>query len=83
MVLGEYNDSLDGIHMRRLQLLDTEDVLVDRILTRVLSPNLIWLRWNNCPYPSLPSSISMNNLRVLEVQGMELRTLWENDSQVR
>lgn len=81
MVPDEYNVAVDGIHMRNLQLLDTEHDLVDHILTKVQSPNLVWLRWNNCPYSFLPSSISMRNLRVLEVQGLQLGRLWENDSE--
>jgi Leucine-rich repeat (LRR) protein len=86
LVRSEYkyfdgDDAFGGIRMRRLELLNTEGDLVDSILTKVQHPNLIWLRWNNCPYSSLPSSISMKKLRVLQVRGEKLKTLWENESQ--
>lgn len=74
------------LDMKNLQFLDIEDSvedgLLERILGRVHSPNLIWLRWYNCPYSSLPSWIPMKNLRVLEVQGNELETLWQGELQV-
>ena len=87
MDLREYNgfvddDAFGGIRMKRLQLLDIEDVLLDNILPKTQSSNLIWLRWNKCPYSSLPSSIPMKNLRVLHVSGDKLETLWEEESQV-
>jgi len=78
----QYPSHGTGICMRNLQLLDTANVLVECILTKVQSPNLIWLRWKDCPYSSLPSSISTKNLRVLRVQGRKLKTLWKNESQV-
>ena len=66
MVLGEYNDKDDALYnedendalgdmvRRRLQLVDTEYDFLERIWRRVKSPNLIWLRWSNCPYSFLP-----------------------------
>lgn len=71
----------DGIVINKLQLLDTESGLLEFILTKVRSPNLIWLRWSNCPTRSLPSCIRMKNLRVLHVMGSFLETLWQNASQ--
>jgi hypothetical protein len=73
---------LQPLHMRKLQLLDAKDGFLEPILRRVHSPNLIYLRWNNFPYSSLVTSIPMKKLRVLEVQGNELKTLWEEESQV-
>jgi Leucine-rich repeat (LRR) protein len=70
-----------GIGMMKLQFLDIEDGLLEPILRRVQSPNLIWLRWDKCPSSSLPSCIPMKNLRVLEVEGNELKTLWQSESQ--
>ena len=61
---------------RKLQLLDTEGGLVERILRRVRSPNLIWLRWQECQLTSLPLWIPMKNLSILEVIRSELETLW-------
>eukprot|EP00253_Pinus_taeda_P028406 PITA_28406 len=71
-----------GICMRNLQLLHTGDVFLKRILTKVQFPNLVWLRWDSCPDSSLHSSISyLKNLRVLQVEGGKLKTLWEKESQ--
>jgi hypothetical protein len=83
MVLSEDHDDDDfeGIQMRKLQLVDTEGSLLKRILMRVKSPNLIWLCWKKCPYSSLPPWISMKNLKVLEVSGDTLETLWQHESQ--
>lgn len=67
--------------IRKLQLLDTEDGLLELILWKVQSPNLIWLRWSNCPTRSLPPWIPIKNLRVLHVMGSFLETLWQDDSQ--
>nr|ABR17027.1 unknown [Picea sitchensis] len=66
---------------RKLQLVATEDDHLESILRRVESPNLIWLRWNNCPYSCLPSWIPMKNIRVLEVVGTKLKKLWRAESQ--
>eukprot|EP00253_Pinus_taeda_P007680 PITA_07680 len=83
----EYKDgddeypSISSYKMRKLQLLDIEDGLLERILRRVHAPNLIWLRWEKCPCSSLPSWILMENLRVLEVHGNELETLWQSENQ--
>jgi hypothetical protein len=89
MVPSEYNDDNDdydddafgGIGMRRLQLLDTEDAFLESILSKVELPNLLWIRWNMCPHSSLPTWIPMKNLRVLQVYGSALKTLWEGESQ--
>eukprot|EP00253_Pinus_taeda_P009561 PITA_09561 len=66
---------------RNLQLVATEDGNLKSILRRVESPNLKWLRWTDCPYSCLPSWIPMENLRVLEVGGKKLKTLWQAESQ--
>eukprot|EP00253_Pinus_taeda_P001167 PITA_01167 len=73
--------SFHGIGMMKLQFLDIEDGFLEHIFRRVQSPNLIWLHWDKCPSSSLPSCIPMKNLRVLEVEGDELKTLWQNESQ--
>ena len=86
MVLSEYQnedpEEFDGINMRRLQLLDTEGILLERILKSVKSPDLLSLWWKQCPYSSLPSWIPMKKLRVLRVSGTTLQTLWKPESQV-
>jgi len=67
---------------RNLKFLAAEGGYVEDILTRVGSPDLIWLRWYNCTYSYLPSWIPMENLRVLEVYGSKLTELWRPESQV-
>lgn len=73
-----------GISLQRgmLQLSHNGYGHLEPILRRVHSPNLIWLRWRECPYYSLPSWIPMDNLRVLQVFGSVLKTLWQSKSQV-
>jgi Leucine-rich repeat (LRR) protein len=61
-----------------LQLLDIDGHFSELI---VPSTNLIWLRWIQCPYSSLPSRILLKNLRVLKVEGLVLKTLWQHESQ--
>jgi hypothetical protein len=67
---------------RNLKFLAAEGGYVEDILTRVGSPDLIWLRWYKCTYSYLPSWIPMENLRVLEVYGSKLTELWRPESQV-
>jgi Leucine-rich repeat (LRR) protein len=76
-----HNTPYRGIGIRKLQLLATEGGMLEQILRRVQSPNLIWLRWYKCPYSSLPSWIPMKNLRVLEVRGNKLQHLWHAEHQ--
>lgn len=72
---------LNEVKVTKLQLLDI-DILSKHVLRGVQSPNLIWLRWSACHLSSLPSWIPMENLRVLEVHGKELTTLWQPKSKV-
>eukprot|EP00253_Pinus_taeda_P012479 PITA_12479 len=86
MVLSECHDDdddFDSIQMERLHLVDTEGSLLERILKSAKSPNLIWLRWNKCPYSSLPRDlIPMKKLKFLRVSGDKLETLWQQESQL-
>ena len=80
---NEYNDVLGRISMRRLHILDTEGNVLERIWERVELPKILWLRWINCPYPSLTSCIPeeiLKSLRFLQVSGDVLNTLWEKES---
>lgn len=70
------------IDMSRLQLLRAEGDCLERIFSPGHSPRLVWLSWHQCPYSFLPSWMPMKNLRVLEVTGGELETLWQNRSEV-
>ena len=36
-----------------------------------ISGDLVWLRWRNSPCISLPRTISVKNLRVLELEGFQ------------
>ena len=67
--------------IRKLQLREAEGDF-ESILTSLRSPKLIWLRWNASIYSSMPSWIPMHDLRVLEVFGSELKSLWQCQSQV-
>nr|ABK24822.1 unknown [Picea sitchensis] len=75
-------DALDGIDRRTLELVDTDENAILACILRKPVPSLIWLRWNKCPNLSLPWWIPMGRLRVLQVYGSELKTLWEDESQV-
>eukprot|EP00253_Pinus_taeda_P036555 PITA_36555 len=69
----------DNFHpsgMEKLQLVAIEEDHLDDILSRVRPPHLIWLRWYKCSHSSLPNWISLTKLRVLEVEGSKLSTLW-------
>eukprot|EP00253_Pinus_taeda_P007524 PITA_07524 len=68
--------------LKNLQLLEAGGNDVESILTRVQSPKLIWLRWFNCNYDVLPSSILMHDLRVFEVYSQTLKRLWTRESLV-
>lgn len=70
------------LRIKKLQLLEAEGDFVESILTRLLCPNLIWLSWNECPCSSLPLSLPVRDLTVLEVNGSELKELWQPQSQV-
>jgi len=79
--LAELASSPLSINMRRLQLLRAENHFVEHIYSVGQLPQLIYLRWENYPYSSLPSSITVKNLRVLYIQGENLETLWKHESQ--
>lgn len=81
MKLRNSSTHYSGVRRTMLQFLETEDALLERILRRAQSPNLVWLSWSKCPYSSLPSWIPTENLRVLQVAGSELKTLWQGQLQ--
>jgi hypothetical protein len=69
-------------NISKLQLLRGEGYFVQSVLSVAHLPQLIWLSWKNCPYTSLPSWIPLKNLRVLYIEGRNLETLWQHESQV-
>jgi len=75
---AELGDLFRG--MRGLKLLRVEgDCLEESIFKAARSQHLIWLRWDRCPYSSLPPWIPMERLRVLQVcRSATLKTLWED-----
>eukprot|EP00253_Pinus_taeda_P024395 PITA_24395 len=77
--------SFSRYKMKNLQILDIhegDDDLLKCLLEGVDSPNLLYLRWRNCRCSSLPPYIPMKKLRVLDVEGPKLETLWKEDLQV-
>lgn len=78
-ILGIYH-RCDFPESKNLQLLATRD---ESVIRRVNSSNLLWLRWYNCTHSYLPSWTPLKNLRVLDVEGNKLDTLWQQNSQVK
>lgn len=73
-------------NMGKLQLLRAKGDYVESIFSGVqspqlllLSPRLVWLSWDSCPCTSLPAWIPLQNLRVLEINGSKLDTLWPDE----
>nr|ADE77602.1 unknown [Picea sitchensis] len=86
--LAALPDSRLLTNMSRLQVLKASGNCVESIFSIVhspqlvcLSPQLVWLCWHSCPFTSLPSWIPLNKLRVLEIKGIELETLWPDEHQ--
>eukprot|EP00253_Pinus_taeda_P008696 PITA_08696 len=77
--LEELLNRKELFRIRKLQILEGEGDFVERMLKlKMLSRNHIFLRWNDCRCSCLPS-FSMQDLRVLEVNGRELGRLWPED----
>eukprot|EP00253_Pinus_taeda_P014484 PITA_14484 len=68
-------------NMRRLQLLRADGCFVERLFRVGQLTQLIYLRWENFPISSLPSTIPIKNLRVLHIEGENLETLWQHESE--
>lgn len=73
-------------NMGRLQLLRAKGDYVESIISGVqspqllrFSPRLVWLSWDSCPCTSLPAWIPLQKLRVLEINGRKLDTLWPDE----
>lgn len=76
----KYSSGFCGIS--NLQLIDIADGrYLERILKKVRSSHLKWLRCHDYPYTCLPSWIAMESLTVLHVKGDRLKTLWQHESQ--
>ncbi|GLJ34294.1 hypothetical protein SUGI_0689170 [Cryptomeria japonica] len=42
-----------------------------------LTSDLVWLRWQDCTYPSIPEWVSLENMRILEINGV-FDKLWSS-----
>lgn len=81
-ISGQYVGFSDrSVDMSALQLLSAEGDCLGSISNMVKQSDLKWLRWDRCPYRSLPHWIPLRNLRVLEVAGGQLETLWRDSSE--
>eukprot|EP00253_Pinus_taeda_P007627 PITA_07627 len=83
--LKEFAGSRFTNYVRELQLIDTEGRFEEeRFMKRIFSGamSLIWLKWIHFPYSSLPSWISLKNLRVLMIEESKgVQKLWLHESQ--
>jgi Leucine-rich repeat (LRR) protein len=68
-------------NLSRLQLLRVRGYSVESIFSVGQLPQLTYLRGENCPNSVLPSWNPLKNLRVLHIQGKNLGTLWQRESQ--
>ena len=69
-------------NLSNCNLLRAESHFVEQVFSNGQLLPLIYLRWENCPKSSLPPSLPSMNLRVLHIQGEQLKTLWQHESQV-
>eukprot|EP01018_Ginkgo_biloba_P012382 Gb_26309 [translate_table: standard] len=65
--------------MTQLELLILKGDCVKGDLSK-LSPQLIYLRWWDCPYESIPPTLQMSHIRVLDVRGGNFVSLWNDQS---
>lgn len=79
--MGNRSNNFTLDNMSGLQLLRAEGNCLESISHGLRHSDLVWLHWNICPYTSLPDWIPKKNLRVLEVNGGKLETLWQTGSE--
>eukprot|EP01018_Ginkgo_biloba_P023528 Gb_26264 [translate_table: standard] len=77
---SEFHTS-SSVRLRGLQLLVVEDDCVENKLGE-LCGDLLWLRWYNCPYNSIPSRLAMEDLRVLDLIDGRFEVLWHDDEEL-
>eukprot|EP00253_Pinus_taeda_P007810 PITA_07810 len=72
-------------NLSRLELLSGEGSFVESIFSAGELRQLIYLQWKKCPISSIslqiPTLWKALNLRVLYIEGEELNTLWQHESQ--
>ena len=59
-----------------VDLRDIEDGDMERILGRVRSPNVTWIRQYMCPYSSIPSCIPFEEFNIFGGGQEKLASLW-------
>lgn len=74
-------DCLKSISDSGFQLVRAQGDCLKNISELLMRSDLLWLSWNSFPHRSLPSWIPKQNLRVLELAGGVLETLWQSDSE--
>ena len=62
--------------MRFLKLLQINGVHLSGPF-KLLSEELIWICWLECPLKSFPSDLMLDNLVVLEMQYSNIKELWK------
>ena len=62
--------------MRCLKLLQINGVHLSRLF-KLLSEELIWICWLECPLKSFPSDLMLDKLVVLEMQYSNIKELWK------
>ncbi|KAG5225637.1 TMV resistance protein [Salix suchowensis] len=67
--------------MRCLKLLQINGVHLSGPF-KLLSKELIWICWLECPLKSLPSDLMLDNLVVLEMQYSNIKELWKDKKEL-
>eukprot|EP01018_Ginkgo_biloba_P003547 Gb_26065 [translate_table: standard] len=68
-------------NMKGLQLLELKDDCLKGDFGK-LSQQLVFLRWRNFPYDRLPVDLHTKQIRILDVAGGKLVSLWNDQSQL-
>eukprot|EP01018_Ginkgo_biloba_P006298 Gb_11628 [translate_table: standard] len=70
------------LQMKELRLLLLQGASLEGDLSN-LSNNLLWLRWWDFPYESIPSNLPVKNLHILDLTRGSLITMWNNNDGVQ
>eukprot|EP01018_Ginkgo_biloba_P005110 Gb_04247 [translate_table: standard] len=70
------------LQMKELRLLLLQGASLEGDLSN-LSNNLLWLRWWDFPYESMPSNLPVKNLHILDLTRGRLITMWNNNDGVQ
>jgi hypothetical protein len=64
--------------MKRLTLLQINGAHLTGSF-KLLSKELMWICWHECPLKYLPSDFTLENLVVLDIQYSNLKELWKGE----